>query len=852
MNLTENLKDNILFVANTLLALFIINIISTNFIKMSLELSFISSLYLLIILFFINFPFKKFSKIITNFSKSNVNYNQFCLGIISVILSFVFFILTKKQIMWLASTTLFISGLYIILYSFKIKRKEFVFLSLTSFVYSLFFLFTQTIPAIWLSMQRFSLFFSSFSASLVEETIIFGQTISGIWITVIFVILLICIFLVSNNKNKIDLILNIIGVCLCWIIYLILVSTIGFENKIKADDFSILLFILCLLPALYYLKQCKFKYTRVEFKKTKLKKIFKNSSFLAFISIILSILFLTTFYPLGNDIEEESPQVLFYNKNQLVDWNTPKYSPSFQNIKTGMIGLLPSYLDTLGYTCNMLVENKTSFFEDLYEYNSNGIYLFNLSRYISVFESETITAQTLENINVFVVVNLQESFEPEEKNVIWNFVKEGGSLLVIGDHTDVGDIKEPLNEFLSPVDITYRFDSSIPLNLDENNWSYCYQLMHHPICKDVEKEYGLQINIGASLNISLSSFPIIIGKYALSDKGNYFNSNMGNIGNYEYERDEQIGDIILAASTYYGQGKVVVFGDTTSFINSKSPYTNQLISNTFNWLKSKDTVVTQNMKIVLSSVFLLLAFVIIVKFRKKFLSFHFLTLGVCIALLISVSINSPAALKPVSESTTAFLDTSHLERFNIKTSTDNSIDEMMYHISANGYLPYLKNNFLENNVGNKSIMIFNAPTKSFTEEEVDLLKEYISKGNLVILATGYEDKTASIPLLSEFNLDIENIPLGKVNYNLGFLDIKFVDAWPINILDYNNTEVFYNYKNEGLGYNYSTIVFKKYGDGGLLLISDSKFLLNKNLKWPGNSRFMAIIFDALYERGVLK
>jgi len=819
---------------------------------MSLELSFISALYLLIILFFINFPFKKFSKSITKLSKSNLDYNQFFLGSISIILSFIFFLLTKKQIMWLASTTLFVSGLYITLYSLKIKRKELVFLSLTSFVYSLFFLFTQTIPILWNSIQNFSLFFSGFSGSLVGKTIIFGQSIIGLWIIVLFAIFLISIFVVSSNKNKIDLILNLIGLFLCWVIYLIIVSIIGFENKINADDYCLLLFLLCLLPTFYYLKQCEFKSILVEFKKIKLKKIVKNSSFLAFVSIIIAVLFLTTFYPLEAKDGEQQTQVLFYNKNQLVDYNTPKYSPSFQDIKTGMLGLLPAYLDALGYNCNILVENKTSFFEDLYEYNNDGGYLFNLSDYMSVFESEKITTQTLENTDIFVVVNLQELFTSEEKKVIWDFVTEGGSILVLGDHTDVGDIKEPLNDFLSPVDVKYRFDSSIPLNLDENNWSYCHQLMNHPICENVEMEYGLQINIGASLNVSLSSFPIIIGKYALSDKGNYLNPDMANVGNYRYEEDEQIGDIILAASTYYGQGKIVVFGDTTSFINSKSSYTNQLVSNTFNWLSSKDTGDIQNIKIILSSIFLLLAFIIFLKFRKKFLSFHFLTLGVCIALLLAIIINSPAVVQPSSESEIAYVDISHLERFNIKTSTDNSMDEMIYHISANGYLPYLKNDFLENNFGTKSIMIFNAPTKSFTEEEVVLLKEYISKGNLVIIATGYEDKTASMPLLSEFNLDIEDIPLGRVNYDLGFLDIKFVDAWPIDILDYNNTEVFYNYKNERLGYNYSTIVFKRYGDGGLLLISDSQFLLNENLKWPGNSRFMAVIFDALYERGVLK
>jgi hypothetical protein len=855
MTLVKNLKDKYLFLTNIILVLLILNLFSINLAKLSFDISFIFSIYLLIILFFINFPFKRFSTNIMKAPRSYINYNQFFFGLFSIVLSIIFLFLTKKQMIWLASTSLFVSGLYITLYSFEIKRKELAILFIASFFYSLFFLFVQSVHSIWFLMQRFSIFFSGFSGSIIGKTVVLGPSISGLWLIFIFVILFICIFLVSNSKNKIKFILNIIGLFTCWIIYIITVSVIGFESKINADDFIFLLFLLCLIPTFYYLRQCKFKSSLLEipiFEKIKLKKIVKNTGFLGFIAIIISVLFLTTFYPVNNIDTQETTHILFYNKNQLVDWNTPKYTALFQNIQTGMLGLLPFYLNSTGYKTSMLVEDKDFFNDALYDYNANGRYIVNLSEHISVFESEMITSETLENIDILVVINLQKSFTEKEKKIIWDFVQKGGSLLVLGDHTDVAGIQEPLNDLLSPVGISYRFDTSIPMNEDVTDWFSCYHLMHHPICHNIENEFEIQIDLGASLNVTMSSFPIIIGRYALSDKGDYLNASMGNIGNFKYDSDEQIGDIVLVAAAYYGKGKVVAFGDTNTFLNSKISYTNPLVRNTFNWLRSNDAGNLRKIQIVLALISLLFMFIVFFKFHKKFLYFHFLIIGLCIAVLVSTSINSPVLFEPCHESKIAYINTSNIERFSIKTSADDSINEMIYHISANGYLPVIKNDFSNINFVDNSIILFNAPTKTFSEKQVSSLKNYMHEGSLVILAAGYEDKTASMPLLEELYLDIKDIPLGQVNYNPSFLDIVFVDAWPIEILDYNNTEVFYSFKSERLGYNYSTIVFKGYGKGGLLLISDSQFLLNENLKSYGNSRFITIIFDALYERGLLK
>ena len=53
------------------------------------------------------------------------------------------------------------------------------------------------------------------------------------------------------------------------------------------------------------------------------------------------------------------------------------------------------------------------------------------------------------------------------------------------------------------------------------------------------------------------------------------------------------------------------------------------------------------------------------------------------------------------------------------------------------------------------------------------------------------------------------------------------------------------------------MTFTSYGEGGLLLISDTQFLYNKNIEtlytlWPGNIKFLRNIISEFKTRGVLE
>ena len=529
-------------------------------------------------------------------------------------------------------------------------------------------------------------------------------------------------------------------------------------------------------------------------------------------------------------------------------WDVPSYG-RYGRDAYGMFGLLPIYLKNSGYEVSLFVKNITKFIETSEPISENITRFFNLTDQISIIDQNSISSDVLQDFDIFVVTNINKTLS--EKDIIWSYVKNGGSLLVLGDHTNVGEILEPLNDLLKPVDIRFRFDSALPLDT-KFQWMNCYKSMYNPISSDISEFNEIQISVGASLDIGFSCQPLIIGTYALSDNGNKLNPEFAYLGDYEYNEGEQVGDVVLAASTYYHAGKVLVFGDTSSFQNSAIPYTNPFIQNIFSWLSSKSSDLTQVIQVILSILFLILAMLSYMLLKQRQLSFAAFPIFLIIILLILFSLNSSIFTKNIIDNT-VLIDTTHNERFNFESFTDDSINGMTLSFSRNGYLPLFLRDFSKDEISKSSFIVFNAPTKKFVSNEVDLLKTYMKDGGIVILSTGYDDKDASMPLISEFNLDIEGIPLGNVPYNESEEyenEPRFVDSWPI-LFDISKSESFYNFT---WNIEYNLMVFTPYGDGGLLLISDSQFLLDKNIEsiydyWPGNIIFLKYIIDELTSAG---
>jgi hypothetical protein len=615
-----------------------------------------------------------------------------------------------------------------------------------------------------------------------------------------------------------------------------------------------LFFLLCLIPTFGYLFKNRSSEISTEVlpQKKSIKKLLRSGSTLAAVLVFVSSTVLTIFVA-GGAPSVDHQNVLFYGDHMLGTWDVPEYGKYGQDA-VGMFGLWPVYLTTLGYETEILVENRTTFLDSLQIQNQNITRYLNLTDYMTISETKRITGDLLDDAEVFVVTNLNISFSEEEQAVIWEYVRNGGSLLVLGDHTDVGGIQTPLNDLLLPVGIRYRFDAALPLD-ERFKWFTCSYLLHHPITSPLQGLDTLQYGVGASLDTSLSSFPIIVGTYALSDQGNQTNEDIAYLGDYVYTKGEHLGYVVLVAGAYYGGGKVLVFGDTSSFQNAALTFSYPFIQSTFTWLMNTQTGLMSVLQVGVSLLLLLVALILLFLWRNTTIHFAVFPVLLCASLLLTTSVN-PLLIPSTDDGSTdniVSIDASHGERFTLESFTDDSVNGLIVNLQRNDFLPVLLRDFSKEHILASSILICIAPTLTFTTEEVAFLKHYMSEGGYILLGAGYEDRDASLPLLQAFGVDVEQTPLGPVPYvesntTLYQNEPRFVDSWPLSFQQ-NQTISYYNFSWEDRTFH--LVIFVRYGDGGILVIGDSQYLLDKNIEsiydyWPGNILFLKYLLDELH------
>jgi len=440
----------------------------------------------------------------------------------------------------------------------------------------------------------------------------------------------------------------------------------------------------------------------------------------------------------------------------------------------------------------------------------------------AVVQDSVITQSSLKDAKVFVVINLDKNFSSNEKKSIQEFVKAGGSLLVLGDHTGLGGIMEPLNDLLKFVGIEYIFDSAHYLKED---WGHSLEFLPHPITRKLTSNVDVGISIGASLNLrNLNAFPIITAKFGFSDWGNILNKKNAFLGDRRYNEGELLGDIVLVAQANYGKGKVLVFGDTSSFQNGVLERNFQFIDRIFNYLTELHV---SSINIIKYAGFILLLFSMVIILKSYHLFFQqskaiYLLGVVFLALVLTNFIMIDHKHDNFPNGNIAYVDWAHLERFDIYG--EDGVWSFSFNLMRNEYLPFLHREFSKQALNNSKIFIVIAPARTFSTRELNAIDAYLKNGGVVIWSVGYEEKEASLTFLKKYGLDIDNVPLGPVPKDQTDQGIRFAEAWPIIFDDKNDTQVLCR------AWEFSTIVSQKIELGKLILIADSYFFLSRNLE----------------------
>lgn len=511
------------------------------------------------------------------------------------------------------------------------------------------------------------------------------------------------------------------------------------------------------------------------------------------LALVLAAGFLLALPSVG---QRASDKVVFFDPTGL-DWTAPSYERlGLRNL--GMFGSLPVYLRDTGFDTKVVGRLRPG---------------------------------ELDGRGTVVLINLGRPLDDRETRAIWEHVRRGGGLLVMGDHTGVEIVREPYNKLLERVGISFRFDSTVPAN---ERWGHGLELRPHPLFKGIRAE-ETQVNIGASLAVSGRARPLVVGEDGFSDAGDRGAPEKGYLGDMRYAAEERLGDLVLVAEAGYGSGRVLAFGDTTTFQNGSLPYSHRFVDNVFAWMGSGARVEPFPMRVPLVLLLLAASLVLLTAARRQYRERGLSPLCIfepgrallvgtafCVGLL-TASAFAGAPASGVEVKRAALIDVSHSERTSTRPLDEEGLDGLAAALARQGYHPVVSREISQDALRGADVLAIQAPAARFSKGELDAIDRFVSRGGLLLLAAGFEEYDGARGVFERFGLRVAGVPLGRLNDG-GSGGPQVWEAWPVEVEAGSGARTLVG------AWDYPVIVSLRHGSGRVIAAGDSSFFTNRNLE----------------------
>jgi hypothetical protein len=388
-------------------------------------------------------------------------------------------------------------------------------------------------------------------------------------------------------------------------------------------------------------------------------------------------------------------------------------------------------------------EFNTTWYGERSSYN-----YYSMAEYLKYFykvdqKREELTGELLKNYDILFIKTPTEPFTEKEIIAIRGFVDGGGSLLLVGDHTNVFGITTNLNPLASQFGMTFRYDSQYDLDGELSVYKIP-RILPHPA---VQSMPTFMFATSCTIDAPIVAENAIIGygiksMYLDYAQRNFFPKNAGR-ENMEY------GLFVQASGTTYGKGRVFLLADSTPWSNFYMfiPGKPELLLGIMEWLNRKNSFLD-----ILRLLFLILG--IIFLFITTFLSYKTIKREgkgpVLYTLLFMGFLITPLALTGIEQLNKNCypLPKPHTKYINISFEMEHSDFELpvlhmtqqmerSYHtfyvwLQRLGYVPSLKDKFQDALQNSDAVVIIN-PSKPFSEDEIRSTEEFLNNGGRLLL-----------------------------------------------------------------------------------------------------------------------
>lgn len=506
---------------------------------------------------------------------------------------------------------------------------------------------------------------------------------------------------------------------------------------------------------------------------------------------------------------EPRPMKVICVEKGVVSYTKPDYT-RYGRAAGGMFGLLPEYARLFGCATELVKEIPAELAGD----------------------------------EVLVLTNIDSPTPPEEMERLWAFVRNGGRLWVLGDHTFIKNGRNHINDLLQPCHIAFEHDSA---QFFPQGWFNSYDFRQGTPFGELRDpaENRPAILVGASLLLEAPAVPFVLGRHGYGDYGTTASDEQrGYIGDFEYQAQERLGDLVLVAGEKVGKGKVLVFGDTTSFFCNNMPRSYEILRAGLSWLGESPGWSALNGT---GGKWLVAA--LAVAFLPALLWWATpagvagaLGIAALLALLGHRPTGAVAFDQDFSRSRLAIVDFSHQPDASKHGSMDEGLHGLTINMMRYGLLPVAADRWDRELLEAARVIVMNAPRKVIAGTEREELEAFMERGGTVILACGFPHYEFAEPLLRPHQIKVRGLPLGR------FFDrpmfghrVSFFSAWPLETLN-SELSVVCMYD------QWPLVARLPVGKGQLVVIGDSEMLQNRNVEGfenydPASIQFIRSLLD---------
>lgn len=395
---------------------------------------------------------------------------------------------------------------------------------------------------------------------------------------------------------------------------------------------------------------------------------------------------------------------------------------------------------------------------------------YTMRMYLNAYYDVEINEQPFEELDmeqydVIIIKIPTRPFSQESIQKIEAYVKQGGGLWVIGDHTNVFGSSTYLNPLLSVFGIQLNIDAAYQNSHGSFNKMYLSSPLKHPILKSVPV---FLFATPCTMKIDNPNMRLVVpGETTKAYAASYSQKNF--FPDTKPDMNINFGTNPLLTAGEFGSGRIAVFSDSTCFSNFffYLPGKAELARSIVTWLNHSNALSLVKPLLIILFVLFVSAFVFLYRKTQQktlFWPAAFILIGYLSAVPLLSLLNSqsiPTEKRPLKNvSFLAPYSGIYLPYSEWKDGAPNDFNTLyIWGQRVGARTRYVES--VEEAANNSRAIYMILPSKKFTEKDLEKLNSYMENGGQIFLMDDARNDSSANQFLIKYGLYLKRKDTGE-------------------------------------------------------------------------------------------